>query len=85
MGRRIYAPFILKTVNMLNDGAVFILNVGERKYPLAHTMYDICSKNGINATEIKSYLVGRGEGREKFYCLSKCDMSSKTTKNISLF
>ena len=66
-----YEPFIEKTISLISDDASFILNVGERKYPLAKSMYEICKKHEIFANEIDSYLVGRGEGREKFYHLSK--------------
>lgn len=78
-----YEPFIQKTVDALKDDAVFVLNVGERKYPLAKTMYDICDKLNISAEEIPSYLVGRGEGREKFYVLNKTgEKRQKTTKGL---
>jgi hypothetical protein len=77
-----YEPFIKKTVSLISDDASFILNVGERKYPLAKSMYDICEKNEIFATEIDSYLVGRGEGREKFYLLSKKKKQLTTQKDL---
>jgi len=75
-----YEPFILKTISLINGA--FILNVGERKYPLAKTMYSICSDR-FNVEEVESYLVGRGEGREKFYCITQKDVM--IPKTISLF
>lgn len=75
-----YKPLILNTVNSLKDGAVFILNVGDRKYPLSENMVDICKANGIYCERIHDYLSGNGEGKEKFYVLSKEPTCIKTNK-----
>lgn len=66
-----YKPLILNTVERLVDGGVFILNVGDRKYPLSDTLFSICKDNGIYCDRIRDYLSGNGEGKEKFFCLSK--------------
>lgn len=66
-----YTPLILNTVARLKDGGVFILNVGDRKYPLSAEMFRICEENGLFCERIRDYLSGNGEGKEKFYCISK--------------
>lgn len=66
-----YKPLILNTVNRLTDDGVFILNVGDRKYPLSDSLFKICEENNIYCERIYDYLSGNGEGKEKFYCLSK--------------
>lgn len=65
-----YTPLILKTVERLNDNP-FILNVGSRKYPLENKLYEICKNNSLNVMRIEDYLSGHGEGKEKFYLVSK--------------
>ena len=77
-----YKPLILKTVERLNDDGVFVLNVGDRKYPLSDKMFSICKDQGIYCERIKDYLNGNGEGKEKFYALSK---QKVIYKNNSLF
>lgn len=77
-----YKPLILKTMSYIKDDGVFILNVGERKYPLAKEMYKIVKDAGLYAFEITDthYLSGTGEGREKFYCISKVKKEVKVKK-----
>jgi hypothetical protein len=66
-----YKPLISNTVNRLTDDGAFILNVGDRKYPLSDNMYAICKDIGIECVRIHDYLGGLGETKEKFYCISK--------------
>ncbi|MBP5710597.1 MAG: hypothetical protein J6W84_06430 [Bacteroidales bacterium] len=77
-----YTPLILKTVDRLDDGGVFILNVGDRKYPLSDRLFEISKSNDLYCSRIKDYLSGNGEGKEKFYCVSK---EQKIIKKTSLF
>lgn len=66
-----YEPLILNTIDRLVDDGVFILNIGDRKYPLSDKLFGICSNNGLYCERIRDYLSGNGEGKEKFYCISK--------------
>lgn len=66
-----YEPLIINTINYLYDDAVFIINIGDRKYPLSDSLFSICKKYGLHCERIKDYLSGNGEGKEKFYCISK--------------
>lgn len=75
-----YSPLIKNTVDKLKDDAVFILNVGDRKYPLSEKMYSICAENNLHCERITDYLSGNGEGKEKFYCISKHRTINKPRK-----
>lgn len=66
-----YKPLICKTVKALKPDGKFILNVGDRKYPLSECAFDICAGEGFYITRIDDYLSGNGEGKEKFYLISK--------------
>ena len=68
---KFYTKLILNTVALLKKDGVFILNVGDRKYPLSDTLFTICKDNGLCCERIKDYLSGNGDGKEKFYCVSK--------------
>lgn len=72
-----YKPLILNTVNRLKENAPFILNIGDRKYPLSETLFKICKENGLYVERITDYLSGNGENKEKFYCITK----SKSIQN----
>jgi hypothetical protein len=66
-----YRPLILATMARLRPGACFLLNIGDRKYPLSSEMGKIWS----NYTELaQSGMSGKGglrssEGRETVYVL----------------
>ena len=66
-----YKPLILNTVNRLKENAPFILNIGDRKYPLSDTLFKICEENGFYVERTTDYLSGNGENKEKFYCITK--------------
>lgn len=66
-----YTTLILKTVDCLSEKGVFILNIGDRKYPLSERLFNICKDNNLYCERIKDYLSGSGETKEKFYCISK--------------
>ena len=66
-----YEPLIVHTVNYLTDNGIFILNIGDRKYPLSEELDKICKKHGFHVERIKDYLSGNGDNKEKFYGISK--------------
>lgn len=77
-----FKVLILNTMCMLKDDAVFILNIGTRKYPLDEAMVDVCENNDLYCDEVhKNYLSGNGEGRERFYKISKTPI----IKRVGLF
>lgn len=79
---RFYTPLIDKAVSAIKDDAVFIFNVGDRKYPLSETLMDHCALRGLQCERIEDYLSGNGEGKEKFYCISR---KKKIIKKSKLF
>ena len=66
-----YKPLICKTVRALKDDGCFILNVGDRKYPLSDCAFNICNAEGFKIVRIDDMLSGNGQGKEKFYLISK--------------
>ena len=66
-----YEPLIVNTIARLKDDAVFILNIGDRQYPLSDNLFNICNKYGFICERIRDYLSGNGPNKEKFYCISK--------------
>lgn len=77
-----FAKLITSTVDRLDTGGVFILNIGDRKYPLSDICAKICEDENINCSRIYDFLAGYGEGKEKFYLLSR---DVKVAKNTNLF
>lgn len=77
-----YTPLIVSTMNLIKADGVFILNVGSRKYPLESTLYDICKDNKLYCVRIDDYLSGNGEGKEKFFCISKKSQIKKPRRLI---
>ena len=72
-----YRPFILKTLHALKPGSAFILNVGNRVYPLSTMAAEIACSLGAKVEQIDGYTIGRGaqlsghgeETHEDFLCL----------------
>ena len=77
-----YKPLILNTVNYLRESAPFILNVGDRKYPLSDTLFKVCEDSGLYVERITDYLSGNGETKEKFYCISKTKTQQMKRKKL---
>ena len=77
-----YKPLILTTIDLIKDDGVFVINVGSRKYPLEAKLYEICESNKLHCSRITDYLSGNGEGKEKFFCISK---QKKEFKSHRLF
>jgi len=70
-----YVPLITKTMNALKPDGRFILNVGDRKYPLSTVLFDHFSTM-YKISEIPSKLCNHGAGKnprdgEKFYLIEK--------------
>lgn len=80
-----YKPLILNTMSYLRDGGKFILNIGDRKYPLSDNLFRIATDSEIYCTKIKNYLSNIGDDGEKFYCLSYSKDASMFYKPKSLF
>lgn len=79
-----YRPLIVNTVDRLKDNGKFIINVGDRRYPLSEQLINICSDNNYYISRISDYLSGNGNTKEKFYLISKiADTAYK--KKSSLF
>lgn len=66
-----YTPLICDTLDRLKEDAVFIINIGDRKYPLTDTLQTICKDNGFICVRIYDYLSGNGPDKEKFFAISK--------------
>ena len=77
-----YKPLILNTVSRLRDNAPFILNIGDRKYPLSDTLFKVCEENGLYVERITDYLSGNGENKEKFYRITKNKVSQIKQKRL---
>ena len=77
-----YKPLILNTMKYLKDDAPFILNIGDRKYPLSDTLFKICEENGLYVERITDYLSGNGENKEKFYCITKTKTAQNKKKKL---
>lgn len=77
-----YKPLILNTVDRLKDNGVFILNIGDRKYPLTDSMLKVCDESDIYILRITDYLSGKGDAKEKFYCLSKAEIKTKQSSKL---
>jgi hypothetical protein len=81
-----YKPLIDKTMRQLKPGAPFVINVGDRKYPLSDVMREHCENNGYALRRIKGGIVNSaGIGRqvdagEKFYEITKPDGDSQRSK-----
>ena len=79
-----YSPLIVKTLSLLKEQGLFVLNIGDRKYNLSNALQDICNNNNIFCERINDYLSGNGENKEKFYLLSRQKINT-SIQNIKLF
>ena len=82
-----YAPLINNTMNYLKDDGVFILNIGDRKYPLTESMIDICKESGFYHERIHDYLSTNNDDGEKFFLIrktndDKCFASAVMVKSL---
>jgi len=75
--RGFYYPLIDKTMRQLKPEAVFILNIGDRRYPLTQSMQQHCAKQGYQVRQIDNFIgynagLGRqGDLGEKFFEIKK--------------
>jgi hypothetical protein len=71
-----YLPLVDKTLRQLKTGRPFVINVGDRKYPLSEVLQEHCDKQGYTMRRIKGGIMNNsGFGRdadsgEKFYELT---------------
>lgn len=77
-----YNPLVLTTLKRLKGNAPFILNVGDRKYPLSDSLYEVCEDNDLHLKRITDYLSGNGETKEKFYCVTKDEIKQTIRKKL---
>ena len=75
-----YTPLILNTMSRLVDDGKFIINVGDRRYPLSDVLSSICEQNGLYVSRISDYLSGNGNTKEKFYLISKVPIIAKRNR-----
>jgi len=54
-----YRPFILKTLDALKPGCVFLLNVGNKKYPLSDIAAQIAEEAGASVNKYEGAVIGR--------------------------
>jgi hypothetical protein len=54
-----YRPFILKTLDALKPGCVFLLNVGNKKYPLSDIAAQIAEDAGASVSKHEGAVIGR--------------------------
>lgn len=80
-----YVPLVYKTMNFLKDDACFVINIGDRKYPLTSRLQKTCDDNGFNCQRIDDYLSGTGEAKEKFYMITKSSKIYSTNHIVTLF
>jgi hypothetical protein len=60
-----YRPLIEKTVIALKPGAHFIMNVGNKLYPLADRAVEICKDLGVPCKPLEGYKIGKADGKEE--------------------
>ena len=75
-----YYPLIDLTLSRLHHGAVFILNVGDRKYDLSDKLLEHCKARNLYVERITDYLSGNGAGKEKFWLVSNDQPSMKARR-----
>lgn len=69
-----YRPLITKTMERLKPNGVFVLNIGDRKYPLSKILIEYCA-GSYRVKKLRDYIGGKaGLGRitqgELFYEIS---------------
>ena len=70
-----YRPLIINTLERVRG--VFILNIGDRKYPLTQSMNEICGNKGLFCERLSNFLSTNDDAGEKFYCLSAKEIGKK--------
>jgi len=86
-----YLPLVDKTLQQLKSGCPFVINVGDRQYPLSKVLQKHCDTAGYTMCRIKGGIMnnpglGReADGGEKFFELSRPDTSPKSHANAVAF
>jgi len=70
-----YKPFIMKTIDALKPGKTFVVNIGDRQYPLSEALFKICGKR-YRPRLLPRFITTVGLGKvpkegEKFYAIRK--------------
>lgn len=72
-----YLPLVDKTIRQLKPGSPFIINIGDRKYPLTKVLQEHCDKQKYTMRRVKGGIMNNaGFGREadlgeKFYEITR--------------
>jgi hypothetical protein len=70
---RFYLPLVDKTLRQLKPGCPFVINVGDRRYPLTKVLQDHCDSTGYTMRRIKGGIMNNSgfgreaDGGEKFF------------------
>lgn len=72
---KFYIPLIEKTMNALKPNCTFVLNIGDRRYPLSKVLLENFGDK-YQITKLKDYLINYGLNRvdgkgESFYAITK--------------
>lgn len=78
---KFYIPLIEKTMNTLKPNCTFVLNIGDRRYPLSKVLLENFGDK-YQITKLKDCLVNYGLNRvygkgESFYAITKSSKSIK--------
>ena len=73
---KFYIPLIEKTMNALKPNCAFVLNIGDRRYPLSKVLLENFGDK-YQITKLKDHFVNYGLNRvggkgESFYAITKC-------------
>ena len=79
-----YRPLIVNTLDRLVDDGIFVLNIGDRKYPLTDSMNKICSEREYYCERISNFLSTNNDAGEKFFMISRKALMKKA-KTRKLF
>lgn len=89
--RGFFFPLIQKTMTSLKPNATFILNIGDRKYPLSQVLLENFGSK-YNITKVKSYLsqskggLGKTDNSgESFFAITHLSNEPKLNRNLSGF
>lgn len=79
-----YLPLVDKTMRQLKPNCAFVINVGDRKYPLTKVLQEHCDSRDYMMRRVKGGIMNNSgfgreaDGGEKFFELSRPDTSPKS-------
>lgn len=80
-----YLPMVDKTMRQLKIGRPFVINVGDRAYPLSEVLETYCAERGFTMRRVKGGIMNNSgfgrdaDGGEKFYELTIAQRADLTT------